>query len=240
MNPEDDPEARIRQLEQQSANYGTVELGANQDSRGATPTAPLPPPVYGPPPPYGNPYTGDPYQPPQGTHFTPIRKKGAPVGLIFGLIAVTVVVLFGGIGAIVWNVVSKTTDAVSRTPGGGGSFGTPGDQPTISVPTPELPILPTMPGDGTPDGTPGGELSVAGIDKNETIACNDANVNISGVNNRINLIGHCLSVTVSGVNNRVTVASTDTIGASGLDNQVIYLSGDPEIDATGSNVVEHG
>lgn len=89
-------------------------------------------------------------------------------------------------------------------------------------------------------GVPGGELSVAGIDKNETIACNDANVNISGVNNRIHLIGHCLSVTVSGVNNRVTVASTDTIGASGLDNQVIYLSGDPEIDATGSNVVVHG
>jgi hypothetical protein len=56
MDPQDDPEARIRQLEQQSADYGAVELGADQYSgtQGPTPTTPLPPPAYGTPPPtYG-------------------------------------------------------------------------------------------------------------------------------------------------------------------------------------------
>jgi hypothetical protein len=247
MSSQDDPEERIRQLEQQSANDGAVELGGSQSSGGVNPTTPLPPPVYDtqqlpPPPTYGSPYQGDPYQPPFGTQYTPMPKKGGvPIGLIFGLIAVVVLIFVGGIGAIVWNVMSKTESItmprITNEPGGG-TVGVPAG-PTINIPT-VLPTMPSLPGDSPKEGTPGGQLSVAGIDKNEEIACNDANVTVSGVNNTVKLTGHCLSVTVSGVNNRVTVESSDTIGASGFDNQVVFLSGDPEIDSTGSNTVQRG
>jgi hypothetical protein len=97
-----------------------------------------------------------------------------------------------------------------------------------------------MPSDEPKAGVPGEQLSVAGVQKNETIACNEANVNVSGVNNTVNLTGHCASVTVSGVNNRVMIESTDKIGASGFDNQVTYQSGEPQIDATDSNTVQRG
>ena len=65
-------------------------------------------------------------------------------------------------------------------------------------------------------------------------------MSVSGVNNTVTLTGHCLSVTVSGVDNKVTIDSADKIGASGFDNNVIYLSGEPQIDATGSNTVTRG
>jgi len=32
----------------------------------------------------------------------------------------------------------------------------------------------------------------------------------------------------------------DVIGASGFDNEIVYLSGDPQIDNTGSNTVTRG
>jgi hypothetical protein len=251
MSSQDDPEARIRQLEEQSANYGAVELGSTPaGSGGPAPTSPLPPPVYGtdqvPVPPYGvDPYQGNPYQPPFGTQFTPIPKRGGtPVGLIIGLIVFVVVAIFGGVGAIIWNTVSKTnTPHVTIGPSNpGGSFDVPGNGPTIEIPTlpSVMPTIPSMPGDEPQTGTPGGQLSVAGIDKNQTIACNDANVNVSGVNNTVHLTGHCRSVTVSGVNNRVQIESTDKIGASGFDNQVTYQSGDPQIDSTDSNTVRKG
>ena len=69
------------------------------------------------------------------------------------------------------------------------------------------------------------------------MVCEDADVNISGVNNTVTLTGHCLSVSVSGVENKITVDSADVIGASGFDNEIIYLSGDPKINASGSNSV---
>jgi hypothetical protein len=65
-------------------------------------------------------------------------------------------------------------------------------------------------------------------------------VTVSGVNNTVTITGHCVSLTVSGVENVVTVDAADTIGASGFDNEVIYHSGAPQINATGSNVVSQG
>ena len=98
-----------------------------------------------------------------------------------------------------------------------------------------------MPGGDTEEtATPGGQFSVAGIDGNKTVACNESNVSVSGVNNTVTLTGHCLSITVSGVGNKVTVDTTDKIGASGFDNAIIYHSGDPQIDATASNTVSRG
>ncbi len=247
MGPQDDPEERIRQLEQSAAAYGAVELGGQQgsDGTGYTPTSPLPPPPnygtpapapYGtPPPPYGNPY-----QPPFGTHYTPIQKKGAPVGLIVGLLAVVLIVIGGGIAAFVWNVSST----VGEVAGGGGRVDRPGDAPTYSPPSiviPSIPKIPGIPGGGTDEtATPGGQLSVSGIDETKTVACNESKISVSGVNNTVTLTGHCLSVTVSGVENKVTIDSADTIGASGFDNNIIYHSGDPKVDASGSNTVSRG
>lgn len=245
MSSPEDPEERIRQLEQQSANYGAVELGATGGSAPPPPpTAPLPPPVYTgqvPVPPYGDPYGGNPYQPPFGTQFTPVQKKSSgPIVVIVVAVAVGVLAVLGGIAAVVWNAMSTTSSVISNIPTvPSGVF----DQPSINVPIPEIPTMPSIPmapGEQAPTGAPGQPLSIAGVEKNQTVACNDARVNVSGVNNTITLTGHCMSVTVSGVNNHVTVEATDVIGASGFDNQVIYQSGDPEIDATGSNTVQKG
>ena len=65
-------------------------------------------------------------------------------------------------------------------------------------------------------------------------------MSVSGVNNTVTLTGHCGSVTVSGVENKVTIDSVDIIGASGFDNKIIYRSGDPKVDAGGSNTVSRG
>jgi hypothetical protein len=239
MSSPEDPEERIRQLEQQSAGYGAVELGSSGTPQaGAAPTSPLPPPVY----PAGDPYQSNPYQPPFGTQYLPVAKKGGmPVGMIIGLVATVIVVIFGGVGAIVWNVMSSTPHVSVGGPGSG-SFDIPGGGPTINIPTalPTFPSMPSMPTDTPKAGAPGEQLSVSGVQKNETLACNEANVNVSGVNNTVNLTGHCASVTVSGVNNRVTIENTDKIGASGFDNQVTYQSGDPQIDTTDSNTVQKG
>jgi hypothetical protein len=251
MNPQDDPEARIRQLEQPLADYGAVELGATTSTGGAPPgpTAPLPPPVY------GDPYTApqpnhDPYTSPPlyGGPYLPVKRKGAPVGLIVGLIALAVVAIFGVIGAIVWTTVSHVQPELTRpgrssVAGGGGSVGAPSVRvPSVAEPTNAPPIvLPGIPDLSGPTSAPAGApLSIAGIDVTKNVTCNDNVVSVSGVNNTVTITGHCTSVTVSGMNNKVTVDSVDTIGASGFDNQVTYRSGAPHVDATDSNVVSQG
>ena len=262
MNAPEDPEERIRQLEQSAAGYGAVELGGQQPSgsEGSIPTAPLPPPAYGSTPPYGNTPSsyGDQYMPPVGTHFTPIQKKGGvPVGLIVGLVAVVLIAIFGGIAAFVWNMTSTVESITTKPPsddssvaGGGGSVDKPdgtetNSPPSIAIPNipgiPDITNIPGLPGGDTGEtATPGGQFSVAGIDGNKTVACNESNVSVSGVNNTVTLTGHCLSITVSGVGNKVTVDTTDKIGASGFNNAIIYHSGDPQIDATASNTVSRG
>ncbi|WP_027331818.1 DUF3060 domain-containing protein [Mycolicibacterium tusciae] len=236
MTSPEDPEERIRQLEQSAAAYGARELGTDIPPQ-------LPPPVYPAPPQYGNqqPY-GDPYQPPFGTQYAPVKKKSSvPALLIIGVIAVVFVVL-GGIAAVVWNVSSAIED--SGIAGGGGSVDRPGGAPTYTPPSISFPSIPDLP--GIPRGeteqtaTPGTPASVSGIDGTKTVVCKDGDVSISGVNNTVTLTGHCGNVSVSGVENKITVDSADVIGASGFDNEIIYLSGDPEINNSGSNSVSRG
>ncbi|MCT7658295.1 DUF3060 domain-containing protein [Mycobacterium deserti] len=243
MNSQDDPEARIRQLENSAGQYGAVELGATESSgAGYTPTAPLPPPpAYGAPPPtFSDPYAAPPMY---GGAPMQVSKKGAPIGLIFGLLAVVAVLIFGVIGVVAWNAMSKVETVTTRpggsdVAGGGGSVdGPPADAPTDQPPfvMPELPDL-----SGPTEAPAGARLNVSGVDENKTITCNDNIVSVSGVNNTVTITGHCSSLSVSGVENNVTIDSADTIGASGFDNQVIYRSGTPEVAATGSNVVSQG
>ncbi len=129
MNPEDDPEARIRQLEQPLANHGAVELGATQPGQSANATAPMPSPVYGSPTDPSLPYQQSPYQ--QSPYSAP------PIGLLFGLIAVVVIAIVGGIAAAVWSGVSRTTDVLHTLPS--------------SLPTIEARTMPPMP---APTGQP--------------------------------------------------------------------------------------
>jgi hypothetical protein len=270
MNSPEDPEERIRQLEQSAAGYGAVELGGQQPSgtEGFTPTAPLPPPVYanppqyGSPPPYGSPPSyGDPYMPPAGTHFTPIQKKsGVPGECVVPRVDLGGLRIINNNTAFVWNMTSTVESITTNPPsddssvaGGGGSIDRPDGTQTNSPPSIAIPNIPGIPGipditniPGFPGGdteetaTPGGQFSVAGIDGNKTVACNGSNVTVSGVNNTVTLTGHCLSITVSGIDNKVSVDSTDKIGASGFDNQIIYHSGNPQIDTTASNTVSQG
>nr|WP_231120023.1 DUF3060 domain-containing protein [Mycobacterium colombiense] len=123
--------------------------------------------------------------------------------------------------------------------------------PTISK-TLSPPSISTNPGPSTsrrrspspstsPAAPPGTELSVAGINENRTIACNDNIVSVSGVSNTVTITGHCTSLSVSGVQNSITVEAVDSIEASGFDNKVIYHSGAPKIsNSGGSNVVQQG
>lgn len=243
MKPEDDPEARIRQLEQPLSENGAVELGTAQSSGNDYQTSALPPPVYGP----SYQYPQSPYSaPPFGVSFPPApTRRGTPFGLIFGLVGAVVVLVVAGIGMLVWTL-SSATDAISGRPGfsDAGDDGPYGGSVTIGPSRNAPTLLPTRIPDAEPPkvavAPAGGEYSVSGVDKNETIECNGSTINISGVNNTVTLLGHCLRVTVSGVENKVSIDSVDEIGASGFDNEVIYHSGDPEVDVSSRNTVTRG
>lgn len=224
MNPQDDPEERIRQLEQMRLGPGAVELGATQPT---PPAQPLPPPVYADP--YGAPPYGVPY--PQQSH------SRTPATLIFVVIAVAVLAIFGVIAAIVWNMSSQTTASVERGVAGGGGLLDPVPAPDADFPA----IEPMLPGnDSVVAAPPGGKLSVAGVDGTKTVECDDSEINISGVNNTVTITGHCALVNVSGVDNQVTLDSAKTIIVSGFDNGVIYHFGDPDINASSRNSVARG
>jgi hypothetical protein len=93
MNMED-PEERIRQLEQAAAQHGAVELGTQpyREHAGAPPTAPM---------------YGAPYRPPIGNRPPAVAAKGIPGGLVLGIAAIFVVIVLCGVGVILWNVVSS-------------------------------------------------------------------------------------------------------------------------------------
>lgn len=251
MTSPDDPEERIRQLEQSAAAYGARELGTDQPQygEGVNPSSQLPPPAYGlPPPAYGSPPSygqqpyGDPYQPPFGTHYTPIQKKaGVPVGVVIGLIALVFVIL-AGIGVVV-SFMSSTIEE-SGVAGGGGSVDNPDNTRTFVPPTitfPSFPDITGLPSDDTEQtATPNAPASVSGIDGTKTVICQNGDVNISGVNNTVTLTGNCGTVSVSGVENKITVDSANAISASGFDNEIVFLSGDPQINTTDSNKVTRG
>jgi hypothetical protein len=102
-----------------------------------------------------------------------------------------------------------------------------------------------MPGVGPTDEVvtvePGGSVSIGGVDKQQTVICNQGTVSISGMNNTIEVQGSCAAVTVSGMDNTITVESADTIGASGFDNKVTYRNGDPQTSQSGTgNVIDRG
>lgn len=132
------------------------------------------------------------------------------------------------------------TPKTSEFNGGGGTFTTPSPSarststpPTAAPPTSgNPPFLP--PSDEPPQEFPAGQsISVAGVGRSETIACENRTASISGVDNQVVLTGRCARVDVSGVRNTVTVEESDAIIVSGMDNNVTYLAGNPELSQSG-------
>ncbi|OBB02254.1 hypothetical protein A5662_12550, partial [Mycobacteriaceae bacterium 1482268.1] len=251
------PEARIRALEQPLSEQARAsELGSGNAGNAAylpPPTAPYTQPdysspAYGGPPPYGNqPYGTQPYgtQPYDNQSYgvtfnAPPKVSGGIPWLVFAIVSAFLLVGVA-VGAFVWMNARSAIDRAGVS-SGGGSIDIPA-MPSIEIPSfPSIPAVPDAPGTD-PDvltGAPGQALSVAGVEQNKTITCNDAIVTVSGVRNTITISGHCAKITVSGLNNVVTVDGVDAVDASGLDNRVTYRTGSPQIDSTGSNVVEQG
>ncbi len=265
MSSEEDPEARIRDLERslsdQSAELtqSSYELGSSGPYGPGGGNAPPPPPYtvplplaqQVPPQPYGVPQ--GPYGVPQGPygvpqapygvgfpHVTVGSTRGSGRGwIVFAVMgAVTLAIIVGTVVffANVFSSVNSIIDTFDGKPTASGGGG------PFGVPSPggNRPPAPTLAPTETA-AAPGTDISVAGVGSNRSITCDDNVVNVSGVNNTLVLKGQCRSVTVSGVENTVTVDSTATISASGFNNRITFLSGTPEIQNSGdSNVVERG
>jgi hypothetical protein len=241
MDPQDDPEARIRQLEQGLADVANAsELGGS----GAGTTMPAPPPTYVPPPSgsttpmYMPPPTGygpppvDPYAAPPFSYPQVPRRVSMSTG--FGalplVIAAVVLAVMVGIGAVVFfSIRSAMPNGIPTIP----------SMPSISIPSipsagpPSEPAGPTTP-------APGSTQTVSGMGQNKTLVCNDSPISVSGVKNTLTITGHCTKVEVSGMQNQITLETSDVIGASGFENVITYHSGSPEINAMGDNVVQQG
>jgi hypothetical protein len=227
VEPQDDPEARIRALEQPLADRAqATELGTTPYTSGMPPPLPpMPPPAQGP---YGQgPYGQGPYTPPgYGAPWSqPPRKASAGIPwVVLGIGAVVFMIVAAGIGFV---VVNKSTRQIPDFPG-------------ISIPSiPSIPSMPSMPSEPTA-AAPGAQLTVAGMQQIRSLECNENTVSISGVSNTVTITGHCTNVTVSGMQNKVTLETSEAINASGFDNVVTYHSGSPDINNAGNNVVQQG
>lgn len=225
MNPEDDPELRIRQLEQPLADAAHAsELGGAGGYR--PPPGPVPPPPGPVPPPpgqlapppsygYGSPFPGA----------TPRSSSGSRVFWI--LAALFIVGVLVGVGAIALYASRQLhrADIVVTPPSGSTS------------------MLSSPPGSAAPSTTakPGESLTVTGMNENRNLACNDSVVSITGMSNTVVISGHCTKISVSGMNNVITVDAADTITAAGMNNKITYHSGSPKIsNPGGSNTIEQG
>ncbi|MDT5160786.1 MAG: hypothetical protein QOC90_1096 [Mycobacterium sp.] len=222
---QDDPEARIRALEQPLAdNARATEVGSNAYTGGGAYQPPPVPPVPPMPPPVAGPNYGGQYAPPgYGAPWAPPPRKTS-AGIPWVVLAIGAVVFMAvavGVGLVIMN------RATSSFP----------DIPGVSIPS--MPSMPSMPDQPTA-APPGGQLSVAGMGENKTLECNNNHVNISGVSNTVTITGHCTNVTISGMQNKVTLETSDQINASGFDNVVTYHSGSPDINNAGNNTVQQG
>ncbi|HWF28056.1 MAG TPA: DUF3060 domain-containing protein [Mycobacterium sp.] len=230
MNPHEDPEDRIRELERPLADSArTSEVGGSQPTDQAYPPGPTVPP-----PPnqwsYGGPFSGPPPKPPSGNRMWWILGT---------VIVIGVLALAGGIAAFAAHQLSGVRSIITSPPTISVPFTSPANSPT--TPPPSKSRTRTSAPSTSATAPAGGQLSISGINENRTVACNDSIVSVSGVSNTVVITGHCASLTVSGVQNSITVDAVDTVDASGFDNKVTYHTGTPKItNAGGSNSVEQG
>lgn len=229
MDPQEDPEARIRELERPLTDAArTSELGIGRDTGDVPATQPwtygntFPPPPPGPPAPWPG-YADQvpvPAQPPSGS--------GGRILVVLGLIMVCL--FAAGIAAYVMFSDSGDATGTERT-----AFA---PEPTVQSPVIAPPQVTT---DSTIVTAPGETVTVSGINENRTVRCDGNAVIVSGIENTVTITGHCANVAVSGIQNTITVDSADTIGVSGFENRVTFHTGQPEISKSGQdNSVEQG
>lgn len=235
MNPPDDPEARIRDLERPLADRAQAsEMGTQPYTVAGS--YPPPPAADHQPPSYEMPYPPMPSAPP---HRGPSRT-----GVIVLVVTVLALLVFGAGVAIYFAGMGPRDGAVTAgrpVAGGGGPLDPPADvPPPVDEPVVILPGGPPGSDDVVLQAPVNGPFSVSGVEGNKRVACRDSLISISGVSNKVTITGHCASVTVSGVSNEVTVENADTISTSGFENRVVFQTGDPDINNLGDNIVERG
>jgi len=229
MKSEDDPEARIRELEQPLADTARAsEVGINPPpGKWAAPPAPA-----FPPPPQQLPYGGSfpnasPWMSPRPASRNRVWWILAAF-FIIGTVAIPLGFAVFGIHRATHSVMTTLLPNPTVFPS---SAAPSASQAQTAVPAPT--VSPTVPA--------GASLSIAGINNNRAITCNGSAISVSGVSNTVVITGHCASLSVSGVQNKVTVEAVDSIEASGFNNQITYHTGSPSIDKSGDgNVVQKG
>jgi hypothetical protein len=199
---DDDPEKRIRELEQQLADVTRPPQSTPPYTGGATYTE-NPQPYTG-----GSTYTTDatytsgptytsggpyPWGAPQ-----PRRNKPFPLFLVLVLLGVVVPIVIG----LVMTFARSTSGRIIR----GSGPGTAASGPT-AVPQ-------------------GGELKVSDSSQARTIACNNGKLTLAAYDGKYVVTGHCASLTVGGYDNNVTVESADIIESTGYSNTVFVKSCD--------------
>jgi hypothetical protein len=228
MKSEDDPEARIRELEQPLAEAARASEGAANQS----PSKWAPPPGPPLPPPSGAPLAPAPPPLPYSDTFSSPRTGILPRGQIRWIMLAVFVI---GMICLPLVIFHFSAQQVSRS-------GLPTMLPLPSFPEQNSGPSGTMPhtSAGGPTTAPtGGSLSVAGINESRTVVCKDRQVSVSGVGNQVVLTGHCASLSISGVRNKVIVDATESIQASGFNNDITYLIGTPHIDTSGTDNLVH-
>ncbi|WP_078329390.1 DUF3060 domain-containing protein [Mycobacteroides salmoniphilum] len=219
MEPDGDPEARIRELER------SLSETARRSELGVTNPSPYPPQTSSPYPPplYGTPY--------------PTRS---PAPKFLRRFMVFFAVITAGVAGLIFYAAKPT--APHNVPTGSGPSATrPARSTVVKLPTRTSATPSTTSTPGPTYAPPGSTFSVSGTHKQITVNCDDCSVSVSGVSNTVDIVGNCDTLTVSGVENTVTVEAARTIGASGFDNKVTYHSGEPEVSKSGdNNTVEQG
>jgi hypothetical protein len=235
MKSEDDPEARIRELEQPLAEAARAsEAGENPPpSKWAPPPASAMPPPPGPPMPTppSLPYGGGLFPSPSAQY----SRSNRTLWIILGVFVIGMIALPAAIFLFTAHQVSRsgmTTFSPIPSIPTAGPTGTATMPPTIATP-------PSMPTTSVSTAPAGENITVSGISEARTIACNGGSVSVSGITNNVVITGHCASLSVSGIQNQIAVDAADTIQASGSGNQVTYHTGSPKIGNSGfDNVVQ--
>ncbi len=241
MSRDDDPEARIRELEramnEQARASELTEPGQQWSTRAHTIRQPQPARSNRPQP-----------TPPRPVVLSPSMATSRRLLFATVILAVLAGPVIAGI-VFVANITGKKHPTFLPPSSGQQpsvsvavpSPAQPGDESSVVVngttvmSGPGLVELPPQPGDPTKP------IRVAGVRGTRTLACYDQPVNISGVSNSVTITGHCTTVEVSGIENTVIVDSADKIVASGMDNHVTYHFGTPDIPDPGrSNTVSRG
>jgi hypothetical protein len=232
MEPEGDPEARIRDLERRlgdAAEKSELGVGAHGSSYGYVPS---PSGAYPPPP--TAPWEAPP--PP----LLPMSSTGHSRTIVIPVvIAVLAFVIAGGVSLYLFTMGASNPGNGTQIAGGGADLsdsppeGSSAGGGKTQVPSREA-TVPDLP-------APGSHLTVAGVGQHRTIACNETTLSISGMENTVTVTGHCISVSVSGMDNAVAVDSAESIVVSGFDNRIVFHTGEPKTSSSGrGNTIDRG